>query len=103
MVIAASSRATTRCAAGSSDATAAQKKHPAGGADSSRYCMRHGAQSRCIGPARPSDRLADLAVAVLDRLRVDAQLELLADLEERHALGGDRNDGARFRIPPLPR
>src|SRR5512138_3597805 len=106
MTTACASRATTRCGTGSLAATAAQKKHPGGCADSSRYCMRHGAQSRCMegaGPAPTSDGLADLALRVPDRLPVDAELQLLADLEERYALRGDRYDGARLRVPTLAR
>src|SRR5262245_16205932 len=59
------------------------------------YSMRHGAQSG----RRGSSTLAVLPSSA-PRL-VDPLLELLTDLEERSALGGDLHLGTGLRVPAL--
>src|SRR4029450_3096168 len=81
-----------------SPSSARQKMHPASVFSAPMYAMRHGAQRTCIATS-----VDGLGVVGRPGLAVDAQAELLADLEERDALGQDRDERPGLRVATLAR
>src|SRR5262249_10857899 len=89
-----------------SPSSARQKMHPASRGPAPMYAMRHGAQRTCMPgriPAPTPDSVHRLRVVGRPRLAVDAQTELLPDLEERDALGVHGDQGAGLGVASLAR
>src|SRR4029077_18934044 len=85
-----------------SPSSARQKMQPVSRVSAPMYAMRHGAHRTSI--PRPAPALVEhLGVVGGPRLAVDAQPELLPDLEERDALRMHRHQRAGLRVAALAR